>query len=99
MLDYLLEAFAGEGQLFMYAVTALLAFSVAVGLERGFFLGLKWRVDLAALTALLRQGKASEAAQAAGDLNHGLAQITRITRITRIDQERILLTVRQKQNS
>jgi biopolymer transport protein ExbB len=66
MLDYLLDAFAGEGQLFMYAVTALLAFVLAVGLERIFFLGLKWRLDVPSVTALLRSGKASEAAAAAG---------------------------------
>ncbi len=66
MLDYLLAAFQGEGQMFMYAVTALLAFVLAVAVERGVFLGLKWRVDVPALTALLRSGRSSEAAQAAG---------------------------------
>ena len=63
MLDYLLEAFAGPGGGFMYAITALLAF--AVGLERAFMLLVKWRVDDAALRAALTSGDIETAARIA----------------------------------
>ncbi|MCP4810667.1 MAG: MotA/TolQ/ExbB proton channel family protein [Proteobacteria bacterium] len=65
MLDYLLEAFAGPGGGFMYAITALLAFAVAVGLERAFMLLVKWRVDDVALRGALASGDVSAAAKIA----------------------------------
>lgn len=62
MLDYLLEAFEGPGGGFMYAITALLAFAVAVGLERAFLLLIKWRVDDGALRQALAAGDLGKAA-------------------------------------
>lgn len=64
MLDYLIDGFDGPGAGFMYAVTALLAFGVAVGLERGFLLLVKWRVDDSVVASKLSDPSA--AAEAAG---------------------------------
>lgn len=67
MLDYLLEAFEGPGSGFMYAITALLAFAVAVGLERAFLLLISWRIDQAAIAGAL----AGDDPQAAGGIAPG----------------------------
>ncbi|HJN74418.1 MAG TPA: MotA/TolQ/ExbB proton channel family protein [Myxococcota bacterium] len=64
MLDYLIEAFSGPGSAFMYAITALMAFALAVGLERAFLLLLRWRVDTKAVASKLQDPQA--AAEAAG---------------------------------
>ena len=64
MLDYLIEAFSGPGSAFMYAITALMAFALAVGLERAFLLLLRWRVDTKAVASKLQDPKA--AAEVAG---------------------------------
>lgn len=65
MLDALLEAFSGPGAAFMYAITAILAFALAVGLERGWFFWLKWRVDSAGVLSSVRAGDLDGAASAA----------------------------------
>lgn len=53
MLSSLLTAFQGPGALFMYALTAVLAFGLAVLIERTWMLVLRWSVDEeAVLTAL-----------------------------------------------
>jgi biopolymer transport protein ExbB/TolQ len=59
VFDSLVQAFSGPGAAFMYAITAVLAFGLAVGLERLFVLMLKLRTDEAGVL-----GKA-----AAGDLD------------------------------
>lgn len=43
MFDYLLDAFSGPGQGFMYAILVLLGFALAVAIERGVLL-LSWRL-------------------------------------------------------
>ena len=45
MLDSLLTAFQGPGSGFMYALTAVLAFGLAVLVERVWLLMLRWNVD------------------------------------------------------
>ncbi len=44
MLSSLLGAFEGPGAGFMYALTAVMAFGIAVLVERGFLLVLSWRL-------------------------------------------------------
>jgi len=66
MIEYLIEAFRGPGAPFMYAITALLAFSLTVLLERALAL-LKARPDAAAALAALEGGDLAGAAQAAGE--------------------------------
>ncbi len=65
MLDYLLDAFSGPGAGFMYAITSLLAFSLAVTLERGWLLLSAWRPNAAALEAALSGDDPSAVAEAA----------------------------------
>lgn len=64
MLEYLIEAFRGPGAPFMYAITALMAFAMAVLLERLLTL-LKARPDADAALAALDRGDLTAAA--AGD--------------------------------
>jgi len=65
MIEYLTEAFRGPGAPFMYAITALLAFSLAVLVERALAL-VKARPNAAAALAALDGGDLSGAATAAG---------------------------------
>lgn len=43
VLDYLLNAFSGPGAAFMYAITGVLAFALAILIERGVLLTIAWR--------------------------------------------------------
>ena len=45
MIDTLLAAFSGPGAAFMYVITALLAFGLAVSIERVFAFWIRWRLD------------------------------------------------------
>ncbi len=60
-----MQAFRGPGAPFMYAVTALLAFSMAILLERSLVL-LRARPDAARVGAALDAGQPQAAAEAAG---------------------------------
>lgn len=66
MLDYLLAAVSGPGAVFMYVITALLAYALAVTVERGVLLT-KWRVDSAGVHRHLESGDIDAAVTAAGD--------------------------------
>ncbi len=61
MLDYLLEAFTGPGSLFMYAITALMCFSLAVLVERALVFA-RARPDMAGVRSALSSGPASSGA-------------------------------------
>lgn len=67
MLTYLLDAFAGPGAGFMYTLTAVGAFALAIALERAFWLFARWRPDVDGVTAALEAGDAERARTAAGD--------------------------------
>ncbi|MCB9781058.1 MAG: MotA/TolQ/ExbB proton channel family protein [Alphaproteobacteria bacterium] len=66
MLDAIADAFSGPGAAFMYAITAVLALALAIGLERGFLYWLSWRADRDAVLDKLRQHDVAGAIQAAG---------------------------------
>ncbi len=66
MIDALVSAFSGPGAAFMYAITAVLALVLAIGLERAWLFWVAWRADAGAVLDLLRRGELDGAAQAAG---------------------------------
>ncbi len=74
MLDYLLAAFTGPGAGFMYAITALLAFSIAVAIERTVLL-LKWSAgsEGSPLATVRSAGEAHQSPDAAWDAMGGAA--------------------------
>lgn len=65
MTDAIVTAFSGPGAGFMYAITAVLALVLAVGLERSWLYLVAWRVDRGAVLAALRGGDSAAAIQAA----------------------------------
>jgi biopolymer transport protein ExbB len=67
MWKYLIDAFSGPGLEFMYAITAVGAFALAVALERVFWLFVRWRPDVPAVVAAVDMGDGAAAVQAAGD--------------------------------
>lgn len=66
MLQYLISAFSGPGAVFMYLIVALLAYALAVGIERGFLLGISWKPS-ASVRAALEAGRLDDAHKQAGD--------------------------------
>ncbi|NOY27174.1 MAG: hypothetical protein GXP62_15000, partial [Oligoflexia bacterium] len=54
MIDAIISAFSGPGAGFMYAITAVLAFSLAITIERSWLYWLTWRVDSDAILNALR---------------------------------------------
>jgi biopolymer transport protein ExbB/TolQ len=73
--DALVSAFSGPGAGFMYAITAVLAFVLAIAVERVGLLWVAWRAQPAAVLAALRQGQVEAAIQAAG--GHPAARLLR----------------------
>lgn len=73
MFDSLVQAFSGPGAAFMYAITAVLAFGLAVGLERFFVLMLKLRTDEAGVLSKAAAGDLAGAQGQAGA--HPVAQL------------------------
>jgi biopolymer transport protein ExbB len=73
VFDSLVQAFSGPGAAFMYAITAVLAFGLAVALERAFVLLLKLRTDEAAVLSKAASGDLDGARSAAG--SHPVAQL------------------------
>ena len=65
MIPYLLDAFTGPGAAFMWTITAVLAFGLAVLLERCWVLYGRNRVDQVAVRAAIAEGDAHSAAKAA----------------------------------
>jgi len=66
MIPYLLDAFTGPGAAFMWTITAVLAFGLAVLLERCWVLFVRNRADLAAVRTAVESGDAAAATAAAG---------------------------------
>ena len=66
MQDALIEAFSGPGAAFMYAITAVLALSLAVFVERVWLFWGQWRLDRGAVEASITAGDLSGAAGKAG---------------------------------
>jgi len=66
MWTYLIDAFAGPGAAFMYAITAMAALAVAIVLERTYWLWLRWRTDLPTVLAALDRDEPASALGSAG---------------------------------
>lgn len=66
MTDALITAFSGPGGVFMYAITALGAFALAVLLDRLLALVVRGRVDVDAVRAHLGRGELAAAVQSCG---------------------------------
>jgi biopolymer transport protein ExbB len=66
MIPYLLDAFTGPGAAFMWTITAVLAFGIAVLLERCWVLLIRNRPDLGSVRAALARGEPGAALSAAG---------------------------------
>ena len=75
MFTYLLDAFSGPGSFFMWAITAILAFGLAVLLERSWTLMLRFRPGMAGVRAALAAGdpEAARGAARAGPVADVLA--------------------------
>ena len=67
MLDALVNAFSGPGAAFMYAITAILAFGLAIVVERGWMFWVRWKVNEQAVLGALSSGDLEAAKQATGD--------------------------------
>ena len=67
MLETMINAFSGPGSAFMYAITAILAFGMAIAVERVWLFWVRWRVDGDAMLARLTAGDVAEAVKLAGD--------------------------------
>ena len=63
MIDTLVDAFSGAGAPFMYAITAALAFGLAILIERLWIFWGQWRIDQGAFLAALSDCKLQEASQ------------------------------------
>ena len=68
MLDYLLNAFSGPGEAFMWAITAAMALAIAILLEKTFLFVVRWRAPFAKAHSLLQAGELSQAVAAAGPM-------------------------------
>ncbi len=66
VLDALLSAFSGPGAAFLYVLTALAAYGLAVTLERSWFLVLRWGRLAPDVSAALAVGDPDSAVAAAG---------------------------------
>ncbi len=75
MIPYLLDAFTGPGAAFMWTITAVLAFGIAVLLERCWVLLIRNRPDLDAVRSALARGERDAAVSAAGE-----TQLARVLR-------------------
>lgn len=66
MFEALLSAFNNPGSGFMYAISAILAFGVAVVVERTWLFWIRWRVDEAEVLQKIATGDLAQAQTAAG---------------------------------
>lgn len=67
--------FSGPGALFMYAITAVLAFGLAVAVERFWVFWIQWRVDSAGVLDLVSKGQLDAAGDKAG--SHPVAALVK----------------------
>lgn len=65
MIPYLLDAFTGPGAAFMWTITAVLAFGLAVLVERCWYLFVRNALDAKAVRAALERGDADAAVTSA----------------------------------
>ena len=63
VIDTLVDAFSGAGAPFMYAITAALAFGLAILLERMWIFWGQWRINQSAFLTALSNGELQEAGQ------------------------------------
>ena len=63
MIDTLVDAFSGAGAPFMYAITAALAFGLAILLERMWIFWGQWRLNQAGFLTALSAGQLQDASQ------------------------------------
>jgi len=68
VLDYLLDAFSGPGQAFMYAITAVLALGLAILIERMYFLLFRGKARSTQAITAIRAGEFEKAADMAGPI-------------------------------
>ena len=61
LLDTLIEAFSGPGASFMYAITAALAFGLAILIERAWIFWIRWRINQSSFLAKLDAGDLDQA--------------------------------------
>lgn len=66
MLSFLLDAFSGRGAAFMWAITAILAFGVAILLERLWVFFVVWRMDLPRARRAIEEARWEDAIKASG---------------------------------
>lgn len=67
MWTYILAAFQGPGAPFLYLITAVGAFALAIVVERVFWLHLRWRPSASAVLRAIDAGDVELARRAAGD--------------------------------
>lgn len=67
MTSYLLDAFAGRAAVFMWVLTAVMAFGLAVFIERCWVLLVRFRINGSALLSAIERGDTDAAIGAAGE--------------------------------
>ena len=67
MLSGLIEGFSGPGAVFMYAITAVMAYALAIGIERGFMFFIRWKIKKDPIQKLVNEGDYNGAAELASD--------------------------------
>ncbi len=98
MVNALLSAFEGPGAAFMYALTAVLAFGLAVLFERGFLLWVRWRApedqvlqaissNLQTVVGMLPQHPARHIVEAGCTANEGVVWDAMMARAARVEAE------------
>jgi biopolymer transport protein ExbB len=73
LVDALLQSFGGPGAAFMYAITAILAFGLAITFERTWVFWFKWKVDEGQVLSLVHSGQIELANSSAG--GHPMARL------------------------
>ena len=68
MLDYLLNAFSGSGYAFMWAITAVMAFALAVLIEKSFLFLVKWKTPSQEILSLIQSKDFAQASALAGPI-------------------------------
>jgi len=66
LFEYLINAFSGPGAGFMYAITAVMAFSMASVLERSWLMWVSWSTNENKAIKLFRENSLKEGISAAG---------------------------------
>ena len=75
VLNYLLTAFSGPGAGFMFGITAVMAFALAVGIERSWLFWLRWACDSRGSASAMSSGDSGAAVNASGPLAGEVLQV------------------------